>query len=65
SNPRYLMISLISFNIAFPIMIMTASLVAILTFKKGLDPDNFVIPLETALTDMILTTCIACLMTAY
>lgn len=54
-------IPLISFHIVFPIMITIASVVAILTFKKGLDPDNFVIPIETAFTDMAMTVFIALL----
>ncbi|MEM0216005.1 MAG: magnesium transporter [Candidatus Bathyarchaeia archaeon] len=57
-------IPLISFHIVFPIMIVIASVVAILTFKKGLDPDNFVIPIETALTDMAMTVCVALLAVA-
>lgn len=54
-------IPLISFHIVFPIMITLASFVAILTFRKGLDPDNFVIPIETAFTDMAMTVFIALL----
>lgn len=54
-NPFSFLLSLASFNLIFPIMIVTAFLIAILTFKRGLDPDNFVIPFETALTDTLLT----------
>ena len=49
------LLPLASFNLIFPVMIAISFLVAILTFKRGLDPDNFVIPLETALTDTLLT----------
>ncbi|MCR8454514.1 MAG: magnesium transporter [Crenarchaeota archaeon] len=58
-----LLISLISFNMVFPVVITLASIVAILTFKKGWNPDNFVIPIETTLTDMIMTVSIALLIT--
>jgi mgtE-like transporter len=37
------------------IMILISFSVAILTFQKGLDPDNFVIPLESSLADAITT----------
>jgi len=37
------------------IIIFISFSVAILTFKKGLDPDNFVIPLESSLADAITT----------
>lgn len=36
-------------------MICIAFSVAILTFQKGLDPDNFVIPIESSLADVITT----------
>lgn len=37
------------------IIIFISFSVAVLTFKKGLDPDNFVIPLESSLADAITT----------
>jgi mgtE-like transporter len=37
------------------VMIFVSFSVAILTFKRGLDPDNFVIPLESSLADVITT----------
>ncbi|MCR8463169.1 MAG: magnesium transporter [Candidatus Korarchaeota archaeon] len=58
-----LLISLISFNMVFPVVITLASIVAILTFKRGWNPDNFVIPIETTLTDVIMTVSIALLIT--
>jgi cation transporter-like permease len=36
-------------------MITVSFAVAILTFQKGLDPDNFVIPIESSLADTITT----------
>ena len=36
-------------------MIGISFMVAILTFRKGLDPDNFVIPIESALADALTT----------
>ena len=48
-------IPLLCFLIIFPAMTIIVFSMAILTFVKGLDPDNFVIPFETALTDTLLT----------
>ena len=39
--------------IAFPAIVLISYAVAILTFKRGLDPDNFVIPIESSLADGI------------
>jgi len=36
-------------------IIIVAYMVAVLTFKKGLDPDNFVIPIESSLADGMTT----------
>lgn len=36
-------------------MIIISFSVAILTFQKGLDPDNFVIPIESSLADTLTT----------
>lgn len=36
-------------------IIIVAYVVAVLTFKKGLDPDNFVIPIESSLADSATT----------
>ncbi|RLI19057.1 hypothetical protein DRO54_09195 [Candidatus Bathyarchaeota archaeon] len=49
------LIPLLCFFITFPAITLIAFSMAILTFVKGLDPDNFVIPFETALTDTLLT----------
>ncbi|UCE97005.1 MAG: magnesium transporter [Candidatus Bathyarchaeota archaeon] len=34
-------------------MTILTYLVSILTFKRGLDPDNFVIPVESSLADSV------------
>lgn len=54
-NPAAPAVIMLSFFILFPIIVAISFLMAILTFMKGLDPDNFVIPFETALTDSLLT----------
>ena len=41
--------------IAVTAIILISYAVAILTFQKGLDPDNFVIPIESSLADSITT----------
>jgi mgtE-like transporter len=42
--------------IAVTAIVLISHAVAILTFQKGLDPDNFVIPIESSLADSITTT---------
>jgi mgtE-like transporter len=44
---------LIANVIAVSAIVLISYAVAILTFKKGLDPDNFVIPIESSLADSI------------
>jgi mgtE-like transporter len=46
---------LIANLIAVSAIILISYAVAILTFQKGLDPDNFVIPIESSLADSITT----------
>jgi len=41
--------------LAIPMIVIIAYFVAILTYRRGLDPDNFVIPLESSLADSITT----------
>jgi mgtE-like transporter len=41
--------------IAFSAIVLISFAVAILTFRRGLDPDNFVIPIESSLADSITT----------
>jgi mgtE-like transporter len=41
--------------LAVPLMSIVAYVIAILTYKKGLNPDNFVIPFESSLSDSITT----------
>jgi len=50
---------LLSLNaLAGPIMAAVSYGVAVLTFKHGLDPDNFVIPCESSLSDSVTTACL-------
>jgi len=48
-------ILLISNVIAFSAIIVLSFAISILTFKRGLDPDNFVIPIESSLADALTT----------
>ena len=48
---RFTSLLLITNTIAAAVIILVSYTVAILTFKRGLDPDNFVIPLESVLAD--------------
>jgi mgtE-like transporter len=41
--------------IAGAVIVMISYMVAVLTYRKGLDPDNFVIPIESSLADSITT----------
>jgi len=41
--------------IAVPLIFLISYLISILTFKKGFDPDNFVIPIESSFADSIAT----------
>jgi len=47
---------LLTLNIlAAPIIAVISYSVAVLTYRKGLDPDNFVIPIESSLSDSVTT----------
>lgn len=50
---RFTLLLLITNVIAVTAIILISYAVAILTFQKGLDPDNFVIPVESVLADGI------------
>lgn len=50
---RFTLLLLITNVIAVTAIVVISYAVAILTFKKGLDPDNFVIPVESVLADGI------------
>lgn len=50
-----LAILLISNVIAFTLNVVASYGISILTFKRGLDPDNFVIPLQSSLADALTT----------
>jgi cation transporter-like permease len=51
--------------ILFPIIIFMTFSIGILAFIQGLDPDNFVIPIETTLTDCLLTIVISFLIVVF
>jgi len=49
-------VQLVTTNIlAVSVMVIVAYAVAIFTYRRGLDPDNFVIPIESSLADSITT----------
>ena len=50
-----LLILFVSNIIAFVVIVVSSFGISILTFKRSLDPDNFVIPVEIALADAITT----------
>jgi cation transporter-like permease len=50
-----LLILAISNIVAFVTIIIFSYAISILTFKRSLDPDNFVIPIESSLADAITT----------
>jgi mgtE-like transporter len=50
-----LLILVVSNLIAFSLVVISTYWISILTFKRGLDPDNFVIPVESSLADAITT----------
>lgn len=50
-----LLILLVTNVIAFSAIVVSSFAVSILTFKRGLDPDNFVIPLQSSLADALTT----------
>lgn len=52
---KFTLLLLITNLIAASAIILISYAVAILTFQKGLDPDNFVIPIESSLADSITT----------
>ena len=50
---------LLSLNVlAAPMMATISYGLAVLTFRNGLDPDNFVIPCESSLSDSVTTACL-------
>ncbi|NIP67356.1 hypothetical protein GWN63_04770 [Candidatus Bathyarchaeota archaeon] len=46
---------LITNALAIPVMVVISYIVTISTYKKGWDPDNFVIPIESSVADSITT----------
>ncbi|RLE47322.1 MAG: hypothetical protein DRJ31_09010, partial [Candidatus Methanomethylicota archaeon] len=52
---RNILVTLSSNIICFPIILLISLVTAILTFRRGWNPDNFVIPIEATLADLITT----------
>jgi len=52
---RNALVALSSNIICFPIILLISLVTAILTFRRGWNPDNFVIPIEATLADLITT----------
>ncbi len=52
------LVSIITFLIAFPLMLLITTLIVVITSRK-LDPDNFTIPISTSLADLITTAAIS------
>ena len=52
---RLLLILFISNVIAFTVIVLISYAISILTFKRGLDPDNFVLPVGSSIADVITT----------
>ena len=56
NNLSTMIIRLLTTNgLAVPVVVVIAYLVAIATYRKGWDPDNFVIPIESSLADSVTT----------
>jgi len=52
---RSFAIPLLVYSVLFPLISLFTFSLAIVAFRKGLNPDNFIIPLETTMTDTITT----------
>ena len=52
---NFLLILLVSNVIAFVAIVFVSYAISIVTFMRGLDPDNFVIPVDSSLADAITT----------
>lgn len=62
--PRFT-VQLVTTNIlAVSVMVIIAYAVAIFTYRRGWDPDNFVIPIESSLADSITTVSLLAVLTA-
>jgi len=61
-----LMLMLMSLNaLAAPAISTLSYSLAVFTFQRGLDPDNFVIPCESTLSDSITTACLLIVITLF
>lgn len=56
-------IVLLCFLLSSPVILTVSRLLVLETFRRGLNPDNFVIPLETTLCDSLTTVLMAVLLT--
>ncbi|MCS7103130.1 MAG: magnesium transporter, partial [Candidatus Korarchaeum sp.] len=54
-----LIIPISVYAVLLPLVIVFTFSLAILTFRRGLNPDNFIIPFETTVTDTLSTVIIA------
>jgi len=51
--------------IAGAVIVVVSYMVAVLTYRKGLDPDNFVIPIESSLADSVTTISLFLVLSAF
>jgi mgtE-like transporter len=58
SSIRLMLIFLMAGVILIPLIILSTVILAVVSFKKGLDPDNVVIPLTTSFIDISGVTCL-------
>jgi mgtE-like transporter len=55
---KHMLTYLVGGILLMPVIIASTVVSAFLSFKKGLDPDNVVIPLVTAVIDVSATVCL-------
>jgi|GEM_PF-5366148 len=53
-----ILIGFLAGMILIPLIMIIAFYLSVISYKKGLDPDNIVIPLATSTTDPVATTII-------
>jgi len=61
-GPKGTAVVLLCFLLSSPVILAVSRILALETFKRGLNPDNFVIPLETTLSDSLTTVIMAALL---
>jgi len=57
-NPRLIRVVLLSGTVALLIVLPASYLLAFFTFKMGLDPDDYVNPVVSSLSDLVMTVCL-------